>query len=182
MIERIHQVLSGCERFLNKVAAVMLFAIMLVVVCDVFLRYFFNAPLAWSYELISLYLMVGLFFFALSDTLNHNGHVSVDILHNYMPSPLRHLAECVAYGCASLVFIGIFYVSLIRTYESFIGGDVMAGGIAWPTWVSYAAVPLGCGLMLLRMLFRFIGHGFSLVQGRSVIALPPVAGAEETLS
>ena len=181
MIERIHQVISRCERFLNKIAAVMLFAIMLVVVCEVFLRYFFNSPLSWSYELISLYLMVGLFFFALSDTLNHNGHVSVDILHNYMSSHLRQFAECVAYGCASLVFIGMFDVSIIRTYDSFIGGDVMAGGIAWPTWVSYAAVPLGCGLMLLRMLFRFVGHGLSLIQRRSVIALPPVAGTEETL-
>nr|WP_257215276.1 TRAP transporter small permease [Pollutimonas harenae] len=157
----------------------MMFLIMMIVVTDVTLRYFFNAPLPWSYELISLYLMVGLFFFSLSDALRDNAHVSVDLLQNCMSPRMRHAAEMVGYACASVVFGAIVYVSIQRTYISYIGDDVVAGAIAWPTWLSNIAVPIGAGLMLLRMVFRFVGHLLSLLRNRSVIELPPVTGAGE---
>lgn len=178
-IERTNRILTFLERCLNNIASLALFLIMLIVVADVMLRYFFNSPFAWSYELISLYLMVVLFFFSLSDTLSHNAHVSVDILQNYMPVKLRHAADMIGYGCASVVFAGIVYMSATRTWESYVGSDVIAGSIAWPTWLSSIAVPIGAGLLFLRMLFRFIGHALSLLMNRSVISLPPVSGSGE---
>jgi TRAP-type C4-dicarboxylate transport system permease small subunit len=161
------------------VAGVLMFAIMMVVVIDVVMRYFFNAPLSWSYELISLYLMVGLFFFALSDTLAHDAHVAVDILHLYMTKRLRHAAEFVGYLLATPVFAAIFYLSVITTWESFQGGDVLAGHIPWPTWLAQICVPLGVGVLVLRMALRAAGHLVSFTADRSVIALPPVSGVEE---
>ena len=181
VIARVDRVLTVCERFLNNVATAMMFLIMLIVVADVMLRYFFNSPLGWSYELISLYLMVGLFFFSLSDALSFNAHVSVDLLQGYMSVRVRHIADMFGYGCASVVFAGIVYMSVQRTYESFVGQDVIAGSIAWPTWLSNIAVPIGAGLLLLRMLFRFIGHALSALANRSVIQLPPISGSNEAL-
>lgn len=178
LLERFSRALAVCERFMNGVAVTMMFLIMMIVVVDVMLRYFFNSPLAWSYELISLYLMVGLFFFTLSDALRENVHVSVDLLHKYMPLRLRHAADMLGYGCASLVFAGIVYASVQRTYVSFIHHDVIAGSFAWPTWLSNIAVPIGATLLLLRMLHRFIGHTLSLIAGRSIIELPPMSGSE----
>lgn len=179
IMEKTNRVLTVCERFLNSIAAAMMFLIMLIVVVDVMLRYFFNSPLAWSYELVSLYLMVGLFFFSLSDALSFNAHVCVDLLQNHMSLRMRHAAEMVGYACASVVFAGIVYVSAQRTWVSYTGHDVIAGSIAWPTWLSTIAVPIGAGLLLLRMIFRFIGHGLSVLANQSVIALPPVAGSGE---
>ena len=177
-IQTADRILTACERVLSNIATTMMFLIMIIVVADVALRYFFNAPLAWSYELISLYLMVGLFFFSLSDTLRANAHVSVDLLQNYMSPRVRHFTEIIGYACSSIVFAGIVYITTERTYISWQGGDVVAGSIAWPTWLSSLAVPIGSALMLLRMIFRFIGHTLSFVQNRSVIELPPVSGSE----
>ena len=50
------------ERFAIRLALVMLFAVMMIVAADVFMRYVFNAPFSWAYDLISLYLMAGAFF------------------------------------------------------------------------------------------------------------------------
>ncbi|HEX2059972.1 MAG TPA: TRAP transporter small permease subunit, partial [Thermoanaerobaculia bacterium] len=72
IVERCDRALRVAEKAGITVAGIFMFAIMLVVVTDVVLRYFVNAPLSWSYELISLYLMVGLFFFSLSDALAHH--------------------------------------------------------------------------------------------------------------
>ena len=43
------------------------------------------------------------------------------------------------------------WMALLRTWDSYQGGDVLAGAIAWPTWVAYLPVPLGLGLILLRL-------------------------------
>ncbi|HUG59902.1 MAG TPA: TRAP transporter small permease [Candidimonas sp.] len=178
-LEQTNRVLTLCERFLMGIAALMMFVIMMLVVVDVVLRYFFNSPLAWSYELISLYLMVGLFFFALSDGLSCNAHVAVDLLQNKMSVRTRHFVEMIGYICASVVFAGIVYMSVQRTWVSYSEHDVIAGSIAWPTWLSNIAVPIGSGVMLLRMVFRVIGHGLSVITNQSVIPLPPLSGSGE---
>jgi len=176
---RSDRALRAIEKAGVVVAGVLMFAIMVVVVTDVVMRYFFNSPLSWSYELISLYLMVGLFFFSLSDTLAHDAHVAVDILHLYMAPRMRHAAELVGYVLAIPVFAAVCYLSAVTTWESFHGGDVLAGHIPWPTWLAQICVPLGVGVLVLRMAFRAVGHAVSLAAGRSVIALPPVSGVEE---
>lgn len=178
-LARLHRALVRIEQAASVVASAMLFVIMAVVVLDVTMRYFFNSPLAWSYDLISLYLMVGLFFFSLSSTLEHNEHVRVDLLLKHFPVWARHLAEIVTYLCAGVVFALIVYVMGAKTLASFAANEVSPGEIAWPTWLSLLAVPLGAGLMLLRMLLRLAGHVLSLATGRAVIALPPLTGSEE---
>ena len=55
-------IIAGIERLYRLVAATCLAAIMLIVAADVLLRYLFNAPLSWAFDLISLYLMAGVFF------------------------------------------------------------------------------------------------------------------------
>jgi TRAP-type C4-dicarboxylate transport system permease small subunit len=187
-MEKVARFIDKCDRALRAiekagiaVAGVLMFAIMIVVVTDVVMRYFFNAPLSWSYELISLYLMVGLFFFSLSDTLANHAHVAVDILHLYMSERMRHAAELVGYVLSTPVFAIVFYLSAVTTWESFQGGDVLAGHIPWPTWVAQICVPIGVGVLVLRMALRAVGHAVSLAADRSVIALPPVSGTEEAI-
>lgn len=177
-IERSDRAIHVVEKAGITVAGVLMLAIMIVVVIDVVMRYFLNSPLSWSFELISLYLMVGLFFFSLSDTLAHHAHVAVDILHLYMSERVRHAAELVGYLLATPVFAAIFYLSAITTWESFKGGDVLAGHIPWPTWLAQICVPIGVGVLVLRMALRTVGHAMSLAANRSVIALPPVSGVE----
>jgi TRAP-type C4-dicarboxylate transport system permease small subunit len=171
-MSRFDGLLKRAEGFLSSIAALMLLLIMLVVVVDVAMRYFLHAPLTWSYDLVSMYLMVGVFFLALSDTLANDEHVCVDILHKCMPRRLRHFTEALGYACAIVVFAAIVWMSATRTIASFAAGEVSAGVIPWPMWLSIVAAPIGAGLMLLRMVFRLIGHIASAAAGASVIELP----------
>ena len=179
LIDKCDRALRAIEKAGIAVAGVLMFAIMTVVVADVAMRYFFNSPLSWSYELISLYLMVGLFFFSLSNTLAHDAHVAVDILHLYMPRRLRHAAEFVGYALATPVFAAVFYLSVMTTWQSFTGDDVLAGHIPWPTWLAQICVPIGVGVLVLRMALRALGHLVSFAANRAIIALPAVSGVEE---
>src|ERR1700712_4693217 len=89
------KVLTAIEKISSTIAAVFMFAIMIVVFGDVIMRYAFNKPFSWAYDLISLYLMAGVFFLVLSEAYAERAHVSVDILQQkFSPSMIR-LSEIV---------------------------------------------------------------------------------------
>jgi len=167
------------ERMATAVAVVFMFAIMIVVFGDVVMRYVFNQPFSWAYDLISLYLMAGVFFLVLSHAYAAHAHVSVDIFQQALPKPAVRATEVVTCVVGIIVFALIAWLGFWRAYESFINQDVMAGAIPWPMWPSIALVPFGAGLLTLRLAAHFVGHIASFVSGESLIPLPAAHAATE---
>ena len=62
MLDGILRAVGRIEKLASTIAAVFMFAIMMIVFSDVIMRYAFNRPFSWAYDLISLYLMAGVFF------------------------------------------------------------------------------------------------------------------------
>src|SRR6202051_2364067 len=118
MLERFDRALTAVERFASALAAVALFLIMAIVATDVALRYLFNRPWGWSYDFISLYVMVGLFFLALSRTFAVNGHISVDLLHHYLTSSTRRWCELVICLLSAGLFALMAQAGAARTWQS----------------------------------------------------------------
>lgn len=90
------------DRSLGLVAAAVLAALMLLTLCDVIGRYFFNAPVAGAYELVEL-MMGTLIFAALPVVTERDHHVTIDLLDPVTPDwlvPVRnafmHLVSAVA--------------------------------------------------------------------------------------
>jgi TRAP-type C4-dicarboxylate transport system permease small subunit len=161
------------------VAAVMMFAIMTIVAADVAMRYIFNSPFAWAYDLISLYLMGALFYFALSRAFAEGAHISVDILQYSMSESVRRMCQ-IAVALISAVFFGtVTYLGLMRAIDDFSTGDATAGAILWPTWISVAFVPIGSAMITMRLIFHALAHAVSLSTGRNIIPLPGLAGTAE---
>jgi TRAP-type C4-dicarboxylate transport system permease small subunit len=167
------------DNALMALGCAMMFALMCVVVADVSLRYAFNAPLSWSYEVISKYLMPGLFFFAASHTLKAHAHVTVDILHNYMGRRTRCALEALTGLLAAPVFGIATWVSALQTLADFRAGAADTSGLGLPSWSVSLMLPLGFGLLALRLALNAAGYIATLVSGRQVLALPPISGTEE---
>jgi TRAP-type C4-dicarboxylate transport system permease small subunit len=179
---RLRCVIDAVDAGLMFVGCLMLFSLMLVVVADVSLRYLFNAPLQWSYEVISSYLMPGLFFMAVSHTLKANAHVAVDILHNYVGRTTRYVFEAVCTTVALPVFALCTWVSAQHTWNDWQSAATSTSGLAVPTWTISLMLPLGFGMLSLRLLLNAYGYIASLVSGREVAPLPPISGTEELTS
>ena len=179
MIRRAGDALSALERALTVIAVVFLFVIMVLVVADVFMRYALNRPFSFTYDLIGLYLLAGVFFFTLSDALREHAHVGVDILLSRFSPAGRRLSEIVTALAGLFVFILICKVGFERAMENYEQHDVLAGAIPWPTWISAALVPFGCGVLVLRLALQLVGNLLSLVSGRDLYPLPPVTGIGE---
>jgi TRAP-type C4-dicarboxylate transport system permease small subunit len=170
--------LAAVEKVVSTIAAIFMFAIMIIVFSDVVMRYGFNKPFSWAYDLISLYLMAGVFFLILSEAYASHAHVSVDILQQKFPPAMIRLTEIVTCLVGISVFSLIAWLGFVRAIESFRASDVMAGGIPWPMWPSIGLVPFGAGLITLRLLLHLVAHVLSLATGRAVIALPSHAAGE----
>jgi len=146
---------------------------MLIVVADVLLRYVFGTPLSWSYNLIGLYLMVAVFFFALSDTLHNHGHIAIDIFQHQIPHRPRHLSLALGYILSTVVMALIGWQAWLRLKSAYINDDRIAAVIPWPTWIGYFIVAIGCTVVTLRCIYRVVGHAASAASGRDQVETPP---------
>lgn len=134
-----------------------LFAIMVIVMSDVTMRYVFNSPFPWSYDFISMYLMVAAFFLALARTFREGGHITIDFFVRFMTPKVRRIT-------AFIVDIGMMPVLAIMIVTSFnatvvalVGQEVLGSYFKWPVWLSNVFVPLGMGLLFVRVLLHLIG-------------------------
>jgi len=182
LYNRFRRIVDRIDDVLMVVGCLMLFALMFVVVGDVALRYLFNSPLQWSYEVISSYLMPGLFFFAASHTLKAHAHVAVDIVHNYVSRRTRYVLEALVSLLATPVFAFCTVVSAQHTLDDIRTAATSTSGLALPTWTISLMLPIGFGLLTLRLAINAIGYIATLVSGREVTALPPISGTEELAS
>jgi len=180
LLDRILGALATLEKIASTIAAIFMFSIMIIVFSDVIMRYAFNRPFSWAYDLISIYLMAGIFFLVLSEAYASNAHVSVDILQQKFPEAAKRLTEIVTCIVGIVVFSLIAWLGWLRAVDAFKSGDVMAGAIPWPMWPSIALVPFGAGLITIRLALHLIGHLLSLATGRSLVPLPSSHATGET--
>lgn len=172
MLDGIIRTVGRIEQIASSIAAVFMFAIMIIVFGDVIMRYAFNKPFSWAYDLISIYLMAGVFFLVLSEAYTNRAHVSVDILQQKFSPAMIRVSEIVTCIVGMIVFYLIAYLGFLRAVDSYQSADVMAGAIPWPMWPSVGLVPLGAGLITIRLALHLIAHVLSLATGRAVVGLP----------
>lgn len=157
--------LKRIEQVMTAIAAVCMFTVMLVVTVDVAMRYALHSPLSWAYDFISLYLMAGLFFLVISDGYASHSHVNVDILYKNLPPAARAVCDLVTLGAGIAFFAAIAHAGWLRFWSSYEAADVLAGAIPWPMWPSYGLVPLGAGIMALRLLLHLVNVAVGLASG-----------------
>ncbi|RRH74231.1 TRAP transporter small permease [Falsigemmobacter faecalis] len=167
------RLMTRFETALVAVSAAALAAIMLIVVADVAGRYFFDAPFSWSYNVIGLWLMTAVFFLALPDTLNHHGHIAVDVFQHMLPKPVMHLGLALGYGASIWVVALICKGGWARFVKAWVNDEHIQALVPISTWVPYALLVIGTAALVLRCVVRVIGHLASLVTGRDLAHLPP---------
>jgi hypothetical protein len=65
------------------------------------------------------------------------------------------------------------------TLADFESGVVATSGLPIPTWSVSFFLPLGFGLLTLRLALNSLGYFLSLASHRAVLILPPISGTEE---
>ncbi len=172
----IGRLIDRLETATMVVAAATLFLVMMIVVVDVVLRYLWRSPLSWSYDLISLYLMPAIFLLALSHTYREQKHINVELFADRVPGGWWKAAQAIGRLLSLAVFAMIVQQGVVRSFASWEKGDVLGGAIAWPTWVSQVLVPVGFGLLMLRLVFDVVEGVYRSVHPEAPSATVPASG------
>ncbi len=172
-------VLSWIEMALSFTASVILFAIMAIVAADVAMRYIFNRPFGWSYDLVSLYLVLAIFYFCLSRAYVTHAHVGVDILHYYVSTRTRRLFLLISCLVSAPLFAAIAVATFRRAWAALLADDVIEGAIPWPTWAYAGLAPLGTAILTVRLVADAVAHAIAWAGGPEIIPLPALARSDE---
>jgi TRAP-type mannitol/chloroaromatic compound transport system permease small subunit len=121
-------------------------SVLLVEVC---LRYFFNAPTIWAAE-TAQYLFGYIFLLGGAYTLKHQGHVRVDVLINLLPERGRAVLNLLCYPIILFYLVVLFYLTAEKAWDS-----VVSLERTYSVWQPYlypvlVAVPIGAALMIVH--------------------------------
>ncbi len=136
---------------------------------EVLMRYVFNAPTQWAYDLT--YMLGGTFFFVgATYTLKMRGHVRIDIIYNRFTPRTQALIDVIF----SLIFffpvwIGLLYNLIPYVYLSWSVAERSLESYWRPPIYPFKTVmPIGTFLLLLQGTAEFIRSLSVLIKGKSL--------------
>lgn len=148
------RVIRFCEDAARAVGIAALLLVMVIIACDVVLRYVANAPLAWAYDFIGLYLMPALFFLPLGYVQRCHGNIAVDLLVQLLPARSRSLLFRAGNLLALILFAATWYLYAQKTGFAIETGEEIIGPKIWITWPIYVMVAIGLALFVLRLAYQ----------------------------
>jgi hypothetical protein len=104
--------------------------------------------------------------------------VAVDILHNYVGTRVRYGFEAASTMLAVPVFALATWLAA-GTLEQYRAGAQASSGLGVPSWTISMVLPVGFGMLTLRLALNAIGYVATLLTGRQITPLPPISGTEE---
>ena len=145
------------ENVLATVAGILMLVMMLLTAADVVMRYGFNAPLAWAFDLVTHYMLVASFFFSFSIALRLGEHVAVDFFVRKFHPVGRRVARALAWAACGVVAGVIAITAAHEAWLAWRQGEVIAGVIPWPVWAQKAIIATGMAPLAARLLLLSIG-------------------------
>lgn len=153
MIESALRILAKVFGWIGMIG---MFAMLLHVSIDVAGKWLFGLPLPVTIEMTSHYYMVAVVFFPLAAVELRNGHITVEIISQYLgPRARRTLV-----GIVSLLGVVYFAILTARTWHDAVNkyeiGEYLYGTVPLEIWQTRFFVPLGCGLLTIVLLWKAI--------------------------
>jgi len=172
------KLLRDAERVVACISGAVMILVMCIVVSDVIMRYVFNMPWPWAYDVITLYFMVAIFYLGFPLANTQRANISVDLLVHYFNPRFRHVVELLSGVIAFVVFLSIGWIineNLVKEIET---NELLPGYYDYPTFIASLMMVTGSVLMCLRSLMQVGLHGASAYSGKDYIALPKLPGEE----
>lgn len=138
--------------------------LVVVIWISVFTRYVTSNPISWG-EQVAKYMMIWAAFLGASLALREGGHIAVNIIAELFPPAVQRVLAVAALVLTALfllvcLYYGVLFTDKVRPHTDPLVGEM---SMAW----AYAAIPVGCLLMLVQMGFlarRGVGGAMSASQ------------------
>ncbi len=162
---------------MGKLVSFLIYPIMLVLVYEVLMRYYFNDPTIWAHE-TSCMLYGAHFVLGGAYALQHNAFVNVEVFYMRLPRRVQAVVDLLTWSMF-YIFVGVLlWKSLPWATKSFAAleaSDSTWGPHIWPIkWT----IPLAAFFMLLQGMTKTIKDLFMAITGGELVpAADPEAPA-----
>lgn len=161
------KLIDAISEWTGKIVSKLIFPVVGLVVFDVVMRYFFNAPVFWAHH-SSLFMHAAFSLLAAGYCLRHRAHVRVDIVYKRFSRRQQAILDVITAG-----FFFLFIIILLRQgYLGFVESWQLKETIiaAWRPvlWPVKLMVPIAAALLLLQGVAKFSRDLFYAVNGREL--------------
>lgn len=153
-------------RAMQFVSSLALVTMMLVVVCDVALRFFFNTPVRGVYDAVSIALLV-MVFFGIGPVILQGKDIVIDLFDRQLPKTVLNLLQTISALGAIATFLFIGWAMWGPAREALRYGD-RSLELGLPLWTYWAVAFVG--------LFGILWAAIALIHTR--ITSTPDTGEE----
>lgn len=149
--QKVNDAIAKIEMF---VIVVFMALLVLIMVAQVALRYFFNSPLFWAEE-ISLQLLVLITFFGVSFLTYKRNLLQVDLLQHYLSATMKRLLKNFLIFVNLIIFVFLACLYINWSTDPLIQADI-SGTTGLPRWYNYAVATVAICFMAYHQLCNFL--------------------------
>lgn len=146
MLGRFDAFLRGLLQVETVVSVAILSVLIVLISCQVFLRYLFNNPFTWAEELGAL-LLIYLSFVTGDVVYKKNAHISIDYVVGFFPTRLRAATEIVL-GVMICACLGSLLVVSIPLIQDQFGFTIAAALPLSKSWWTMPVPIVFCSMIL----------------------------------
>ncbi len=147
--------LRALDRAEELLTAALLAAMTVLTFVQVVLRYAFNSGFVWALE-ATVYLFGWLVLLGISGAMRTDSHIAVDAVTKHLAPGAQKVVAFVAVALSMLYTILMFVGSWTLIVRLQVFGS-MAHDIPLPRWVLLLSLPIGFGLLGLRIVQAAVG-------------------------
>jgi len=159
-------------RIVEIVAAIIVFAEILILFAGVIARFVLNAPLIWSDELASI-LFLWLAMLGAVLALQRGQHMRLSTVVGMLPARLHPLLQALAVGAPAVFLLLLLPHAIDYAQDQWY---IETPALGWSDMVRAGAIPVGCGLMLLTCVLR-VAQNRAIDLAMVAFGLAMIAGA-----
>ncbi|SDI11858.1 TRAP transporter small permease [Alloyangia pacifica] len=146
-------ILRKLEDALHLLGCLGLLVVVVLINADILMRLVLHVPVQFQFELTELYLMPALATLSLSRVFRDGGHLALDFVPEHLPGVPGVVVDKLRLLLPALFFGLVVWMSGKFALHAFQRGEVEYGVVDWPLGWAYAIVPLGCGVLVLRLIY-----------------------------
>lgn len=164
------KIINGLEKFLSwmdGLASISIFLIMMLITADVISRLFLNKPFAGTGEIVSMIIII-VCFLEIPYVAVKGGHVRSTLLYDKVGPKGKHIIDIIASACGIFVYLCIIRASWKGFMNAIaIGESEVAGSVKIPTVPGRFIVIFGSVLIILEFLALIWKHAVALKNGEA---------------
>ena len=154
-IERTLHIIDVVNEWVGRIFGFLILPITATVVIEVVLRYVFQRPTIWAWE-VNVKLMAVMALLAGGYAFVHGRHVKVDLLTSRLSGRARAAIDVITGMFFFFAYGVLIYQSAVGAWESVLIRETESSLLSSPVYPIKCLIPIGASLLVLQGLAKFL--------------------------